>query len=150
MYRTCTDPYFYTECKEFPAFRLDAAIKSKLAYVTPIFNGSQVEKYLWVKIPSMLLNQYTLVEIAEQGLDVESVCLVKYCRYFGGPWYRLDTEVLNWDPGYHIYRMNMINKATDDLVAIYFAYHLQDDSPEKPYDYMKRDLEDCSCGATSN
>ena len=48
-------------------------------------------------------------------------------------------QYLNLKSGKHTYRLMFVERYTDTDFSLYFSYIIQDDSPEKPYVYMKED-----------
>lgn len=136
---------------QFPAFRTKAVKKSDLASNTPLINVDEIEYFLWIEVPNDIFRDYRLVDVAELGENITPYCILKYTQYAGGPWYKVDTSMLNKRPGYHRYCMKMVNIHTDDVVSIFFAYILQDDSPEKPYKYMENSqTQGCCCNVDSS
>lgn len=135
---------------DIPCFTLNAVKKSLVAQNTPVINADEFEYYVWIRIPDELVHDFKAVHIEEMGEDIRPVCIIKQSSFMGGPWYRINSYSLNMHPGYHIYRMQMANVVSNDVVSIFFAYVIQDDSPDKPYLYMDRDGKDaCCCNVTS-
>lgn len=123
-----------------PVFHLEATELDNLPGATRVINKSQAEHFLMVSTDVLYTGSefqlYQMDEVTDKGcvqvnLDVQHEC--------GRVWYQLPFEQLNQSPGHHKYRMRFVQTQTGLTVSLYFAYILQDDNPEKPYIYMKRD-----------
>jgi len=127
---------------------------SNVSSITPLINKYGFEFYVYVEVePEIYKNGFVLTDFEELGTDetYRYICLLQNVEYLGGPWYRIISLSLDTRPGHHIYRMHMVNKHTDDVVSVYFAYILQDDEPHKPYMYMdKNRLGACCCNVDSS
>lgn len=115
--------------------------KDALTHVM-IINKNQLSYYLWLEIPHHLSKCISLYEIIEctqkdsPGLDLEK----SVCRDSNRPWIRIETTALNTEVGYHLYKLSFFDIKTDDVTALYFAYHVQTDNPDvSSYVYMKRE-----------
>lgn len=127
------------DVSQVPIKYLVASTYNRINEHVQVFNKSELEYYLWIKldvdIPStyVLLNSYELIG----GKREESITHV-FIRD-NPTWIKAPTELLNLLPGYHIYRLEFVETSTSNTVSLYFAYILQDDNPSKPYIYMNRD-----------
>ena len=54
------------------------------------------------------------------------------------PWLDLLSDVLDWSIGQHMYKLSFVQKTTNETCDLYFSYRLQNNNPEKPYDYMSK------------
>lgn len=132
---------------EYPTFKLSAVVKQELPQNTPVFNSGDFEYYLWVQVPKIIARDFSLYEIHEQCEPYKCINLSYFCYHESGrKWYRLLSDKLNKEVGLHVYRMLFVNRYTNDVMSLYFAYVLQNDDPKKPYVYMERDGK-CGCCA---
>lgn len=134
---------------KIPVFKLDASVRKDVPMNTPVLNKDEMEYYIWIKVPREYIYFYRLYRILEIGEHVTPLCIFNFCSHEGGPWYRIVSGALNQHPGYHIYRMQFVDICTNETTSLYFAYMLQDDSPDKPYLYMDPDERTCCCNGTS-
>ena len=122
-----------------PAFRIEAVNHHDLASATKLFNVHEADYHLFVHIPVEVSRNYALYEIEEVSGNVSkpySLDFVSHDR--GHPWYRLISDVMNKEIGHHTYKMSFVNKQTDEVCSLYFAYVIQSNNPDKPYVYMDR------------
>lgn len=109
-----------------------------------VININQVSYFLYVQIPVELKDRLALFEVAEIGVDPIRECPRCIWNHEKGRiWYQFKSGLLNTVVGHHLYRMSFVDTLTDEIVLLYFSYTIQDDSPKKPYQYMKPG---CSCG----
>lgn len=124
---------------EYPVFSLDAVLHDDLASVTSVVNIYDIEHFLWVKVDPVIAQNYRLYELDEVGVDPScDLDIIKFCTHENNRiWYRFSSEILNQDPGQHVYRMHMVNIENETTISLYFSYILQRENAEKPYVYMK-------------
>lgn len=107
-----------------------------------IINKNQIEYYMWFELPHDLSKYLSLYEIVEIKSEKDSGVLNfdgKLMRECKKPWIRVETSLLNMEVGYHIYKLSFFDIKINDTVALYFAYRIQTDNPDKSsYVYMKR------------
>lgn len=61
----------------------------------------------------------------------------KLTQVSGKPWLRMETDLLNTDPGFHMYKFSFVDIGIDDIVSLYLTYHIQTDTPnQSSYVYM--------------
>lgn len=109
---------------------------------TPVVNKLQFEPYIWISIASARkkhLIVYEICEILEDNTKDTSNQITKYTCDKCKPWIQIQSEYMNTKVGYHLYRIGFIDPVTDDICYMFFSYIIQDDNPDKPYIYMKRD-----------
>lgn len=127
--------------KEYPAFKLNAVSKDRLSMETKVFNSNEFEYYLHVRIPddiSKYFKCYQVDCIDDKNIDISDFeNNIIFDNEKGRPWYRFISDTLKKSEGMHIYSMSFVNKITNDTYKLYFGYIIQDDFPEKNYDYMK-------------
>lgn len=124
-------------------FTLNASLEQDLASNTPVFNQSQVEEVLYVKVPYQICQLNKLIELKEipESKDLSEfepiLDKVTFLRY--RPWVDIGSELLNFEPGHHKYRLKFKNIYTSVISNLFFAYDIQCDDPEKPYIYMNKE-----------
>lgn len=123
---------------------LTACVYSDLPMYTEVYNINTIEYYTWVKLPGML---GILNEIAELQ-NGKYICTIELGDTTGAytympckPWIQFKTDKLNVDIGTHIYRLQFYDIVTDSINSIYFSYSITNDCPNKPYIYMKREVD---------
>lgn len=128
-----------------PVFNMKASVRSEVSCNTVVINKDEMEYYLWIKVPREYIQFHRLYKLEEIGEHVIPLCIFSFCEYEGGPWYKIISNALNLEPGYHIYRMMFVDRCTNETTSLYFAYILQDDSPDKPYIYLDKSKRGCCC-----
>ena len=124
--------------------KVDAVKYSEIPSHTKLYNVNEIEYFLWVKLPDVLSRSIQLLDMFEIQPEVKNYNLISTVeRECNRPWLRIQTNTLNMVEGLHIYRLNVIDKYTNECVSLYFGYRIQDDNPRKPYIYMKRKNELC-------
>lgn len=125
---------------KLPVCRLSACDQAEVAAHTPIINLQTHEYYVYIDLPEdfscpcMILTD--MIEIADTF--TKSVYSDTY-REGNRPWIRISFESLNIDPGFHRYLLKFINTASGIEFLKWVQYIIQDDNPDKPYVYMRRD-----------
>ena len=124
---------------------LEAVSYPELHKHTVVLSKAALDYYLWVHLDADVVRDCMLYEYLEQrngqfvpanpfAFDREGTC-----------WVKVHTSFINKEAGLHVYRFNLVNKSTDDVFSLYVGYVMQDNCPDKPYVYMKRDVkEECS------
>lgn len=122
---------------KIPVFSTEACLYDNLNDNCKIFNSSELEYYLWIKLPSDITRDCELYQI-DEILDKPKVLDWQgfVCREENHPWLRFTFGILKQCIGMHIYRLHFINKYTNDVFSLYFSYIIQNDNPKKPYVYM--------------
>lgn len=105
-----------------------------------VYSLYDVPFYWYIKIPDELNERVSFVGIYEFGTGLEPIPDIQnfVCRECKRPWLRIRSERLKTDIGLHVYRIDLIDIHTDDLINMYISYTIQSDDPEKPYVYMDR------------
>lgn len=116
---------------------LEAVTYKDLSSVTKIFNLDTTEYYLWVHLPEEFNRDWNIYEVREMGKYNLEVKTSLFDREMFKPWVRFILPALNMDVGKHIYKIHLVNKTNEDVVALYFSYIIQNDNPKTPYIYMK-------------
>lgn len=66
------------------------------------------------------------------------------------PWIDISRTILDLNPGQHTYRMTFGKLECKLKATCWFSYIIQENHPEKPYIYMKRDEDSGDSGSSSN
>lgn len=118
--------------------KLRACKHSDLPKHTKVINKSELPYFFWIRIPSEIAKRFELYKLEEVGrCETEIKYLGSLSQEFRRPWIRIVANILDVDPGQHIYKMSFVDKMSDDIAYVFFSYILQDDNPEKPYIYMR-------------
>lgn len=111
-----------------------------------IINMNQIEHFLWLELPHSKARFMALCGMSELKPGAEAVVVDytgKIARDCTKPWIKVESSLLNLNPGYHIYKFSFIDTRVDDNVYLYLTYHIQTDNPNKSsYIYMKREESD--------
>lgn len=128
-----------------PIRYIEACMKPDLPSYTLVIHKDEFEYYTWIKVPNIISKRFELFELHEMTEPPKEVNIRNCCtRIPDHPWYRILTSQLCMCPGLHVYKMHMVDRWTNDVTSIFFAYHVQDDDPKKPYIYMDPS-ERCAC-----
>lgn len=125
---------------EYPVCKINACRYNEISCNTPVINKNSLDSYIWIRVPSEISREFVLFQVDELVPEYKEFSFFhvidKECNK---PWFKITSEYLNLDPGQHVYKMSFVNRITNDTCSLYFSYIIQDDSPDKPYIYMKRD-----------
>ena len=131
--------------QSYPVFQLEAVPRNVLIEHSIVVNKQEMEYFLYVHIPVTFAREFALVEIRDMDTDK----CIEVREEFGfvqqdcmKPWIQIIAGALNQSVGYHKYRVSFVNRQNGDTSSLYFGYTLQDNNPDRPYDYMK---EQCRC-----
>ena len=127
---------------DYPVFSLKSTTYRKVSTVNQVFNLYQFEPYLWVEIPHELNFDFSFggVFYLTRNSDDDDIedDITPYCeREPFKPWIKIQSDKLSKDIGLHTYRIELINRFSNDVVSMYFNYTVQNDNPPEPYNYMK-------------
>lgn len=128
---------------EYPVLKIESSTYHELPINTTVLGKEQLEYYTWIHLPHDLSRDFALVQI--DNIDDSLPKEVKRAfinRKPGKPWIRIRTGALNQSIGLHRYKITLVNKTSDDVVSLYFAYIMQDNNPDKPYIYMRKEGKD--------
>lgn len=121
-------------------FKLEADYYDNIPLHTKVINISTWEYDLWVHFPEEISNACELFQLDEVIPSKKECNWLHFIdREPGRPWLKIISGILNKSAGQHIYKLSFIDRDTHDIVAVYFSYIVQDDNPDKPYIYMRRD-----------
>ena len=130
---------------KYPTTKLEACFYTQLPTYTPVFNLSTIEYFTWIHLPISCIERCgSLFEVAEVNSSSDATA-IDMTREGNKPWLKVRSSTLNLAPGQHIYKLSFVDVHTDDVFSLYISYIIQDDNPERPYIYMRRDDADTSC-----
>lgn len=118
-------------------FVVNASPKNEVCYFATMFNTSMVAKYLVVSLPKMY-SDIEIEKITEVGSGIDENDISSYAiTAKGRHWLDIPSERLNITAGYHLYEITFNDSVTSIECTLYFAYNIQDDNVEQPYNYMQ-------------
>lgn len=125
---------------EYPVCKINACKYSELACNTPVINKNSLDSYIWIRVPSEISREFVLFQVDELVPEFKEFKFLNVIeQQCSKPWFKADINEMNLDSGQHVYKMSFVNRITNDTCSLYFSYIIQDDNPDKPYIYMKRD-----------
>jgi len=106
-----------------------------------------LDYFLYVKIEPPLSSEWFLYRIEEKQKDgtLKKMSFPNTVTKESPTWLKFETDFINKEIGMHSYKITFVNRVTDVLLSLWFAYHIQSDNPDKPYVYMKREEEQKPC-----
>lgn len=106
---------------------------------TNVFNIQNFADTICVKLPDDFPRDFELIGMynleTNSGVDFEDY--VEHIMY--KPWVDIQKSILSTEIGQHIYRLDFMQHGFSMCATCWFSYIIQDDHPETPYIYMKRD-----------
>lgn len=124
---------------------------SNMPSYTKAYNSKDFSDIVCVKLPPALPRHMELCEIYNLNAseDVDFTDQVTRDEY--KPWVDISSSILDLTPGQHTYRMTFQDGFGSRLNATcWFSYIIQENNPEKPYIYMKRDEDTGDSGSSDN
>lgn len=120
---------------------LSAVPYSKISANTPVLCAQALPHKISVQLPPVIVHNIRLYSISK--IDSEPIEDIPFqgsiqqdsCH----PWLEIVTDWLDTTAGHHIYRLYFADVFDSDFFELYISYIIQDNSPDKPYIYMKRD-----------
>ena len=112
-----------------------------------VFNLAELDYFLYVKLEPPLSSAWYLYRIEEKQKDgtLHRMHFPDTVRKESPTWLKFTTDFINKEIGLHIYKITFVDTVTDVVTSLWFSYTIQNDNPDKPYVYMKRDEEDKEC-----
>lgn len=109
---------------------------------TDVFNISNFADVVCVKLPNDFPRDFELTGMynLEDDKELDYSDYVIFHKY--RPWVDVSKSILNTDIGQHIYRLDFTHPDTYIGATCWFSYIIQDNHPDQPYIYMKRDSDD--------
>ena len=115
---------------------------------TVIYNAKDFSEIVCVKLPPQLPRDMQLAEIynlnSSESLDFADFVT----RDENRPWIDIQSSILDTTAGQHTYRMTFAKEDVKLTATCWFSYIIQDNNPEKPYIYMKRDEDSGESGSS--
>ena len=123
---------------------------SVLPTKTKIYNKADFSDVVCIKLPPQLPRDMELMEIynldSQEDLDFTD----QVTRDEHRPWVDISSSILDTGVGQHTYRMTFEKPECKLKATCWFSYIIQDNHPEKPYIYMKRDDDSGESGSSEN
>ena len=110
-----------------PIFGLESSVDVPVART---FYKPAIEPVLWVKLPCAVRHLTVTEVLSESGQSIA------WNRDPSASWISISTDLLGQEVGFHRYRIELSDLTTQWTTHVWFAYNIQDNSPEKPYYYM--------------
>lgn len=126
---------------DIPVQSLESCTYDDISKYSKVINLNTLEYFLWIHIPEDISRNFELFQIDQVSPKLSEITNFKLfvkrdCRK---PWLRITSKILDTSVGMHTYRLQFVNRCTDDVVSLYFCYIIQNDNPDKPYVYMDKD-----------
>lgn len=112
---------------------------SDLPVNTKIYNIADFSEIVCVKLPAQMPRSMELTEIYNLDTQEDLDFADQTTRDEHRPWIDINSSILDTSIGQHTYRMTFQNLGCKLKAACWFSYIIQDNHPDKPYIYMKRD-----------
>ena len=107
-----------------------------------VFNLTEIDYYLYVKLEPPLASIWYLYKVEEKMKDGSLVELPissgEVVRQ-SPTWLKFQTNFIDTSVGLHVYKLTFVHTITNVVATLWFSYTIQNDNPDKPYIYMKRD-----------
>ena len=119
---------------------LESCRYEDLAKYSKVFNINTIEYHLWIYLNPEDVRDAVFLEAKEIGPNADNSKL--YPDTFvrdSQCWIRANTMWLDTSIGKHTIKLWFVNRYTDTDFSLYVSYYIQDDNPDKPYVYMKKD-----------
>ena len=117
---------------------------------TVIYNAKDFSDIVCVKLPPEMPRDMVLTEIynldSQEDLDFED----QVTRDENRPWIDISSSILDITAGQHTYRMTFQKPECKLKATCWFSYIIQDNHPEMPYIYMKREEDSGDSGSSSS
>jgi len=128
---------------------IQASQLSQMPLHTKIYNSKDFSEIVCIKLPPEMPRDMDLTEIYNLDTSEDLDFADKTTRDEQKPWIDIDSTILDTTVGQHTYRMTFTKDGCKLKATCWFSYIIQDNNPEKPYIYMKRD-EDSSGDSSSS
>lgn len=115
-----------------------------ISYNTKVFNLANLSDTICIKLPEDFPRNVELVGVynLEDNKKIDFEDYIRQTPY--RPWVDIKQALLNTAIGQHIYKLEFTINDNCLGASCWFSYIIQDNNPEKPYIYMKRDSDDGS------
>ena len=123
---------------------------SDLPLHTVIYNSKDFSEVVCVKLPPQMPRDMQLIEIYNLNSSEDLDFTDFVTRDENRPWIDIQSSILDTTAGQHTYRMTFAKEDVKLTATCWFSYIIQDNNPEKPYIYMKRDEDSGESGSSDN
>lgn len=127
---------------KIPVITFEALEFSDLSKCTPVINKSALPYYVYIKVDPNIMRECALYQVDEICKEHSRPVVPNAIVRDMNCWLRATMELLNVDPGHHVYKLSFIRRFDNVVFSLYIAYYIQTESPDKPYIYMNRE----NCG----
>ena len=117
---------------------------------TKIYNSKDFSDTVCVKLPPEMPRDMDLIEIYNLNASEELDFTDKTTRDEHRPWIDISSDILDLTAGQHVYRMTFAKPNCKLNATCWFSYIVQDNTPDKPYIYMKRDEDSGDSGSSES
>lgn len=102
-----------------------------------VVNSNEVDDFLTVRLPHEMsgFRLYDFLDVSQSQAKTVSFEDVVFDCYH--PWIDIPWKNLNRVAGKHVYKLSFMDERDKRYLTTYISYIIQDDSPYKPYLYMK-------------
>lgn len=121
---------------------------SEIPLNTKIYNSKDFSEIVCVKLPPQMPRGMELAEIYNLNSQEDVDFIDQVTRDEHRPWIDISSTILDLTPGQHTYRMTFKNLGCKLNATCWFSYIIQENDPEKPYIYMKRDEDSGDSGSS--
>ena len=114
---------------------------SDLPLHTKIYNSKDFDETVCVKLPPQMPRDMDLIDLYNLNVAEDVDFADQVTRAEHRPWIDISSSILDLSIGQHVYRMTFQSANPDCKLkaTCWFSYIIQDNNPDKPYIYMKRD-----------
>lgn len=112
---------------------------SEIPLNTKIYNSKDFSEIVCVKLPPQMPRDMDLYGLYNLDTSKEVDFTDFITRDENRPWIDIKSSILDLTVGQHTYRMTFAKDTCRLKATCWFSYIIQDNNPEKPYIYMKRD-----------
>ena len=128
---------------------IQASQLSQMPLHTKIYNSKDFSDIVCIKFPPEMPRDMVLSEIYDLYASADIDYNDKVSRDEFKPWIDIDSSILDKTAGQHVYRLTFVKENCKLKATCWFSYIIQDNNPEKPYIYMKRDEDTGDSGSSS-
>ena len=129
---------------------IQSSTLSKMPLYTVMYNNKDISEIVCVKLPPEMPRDMDLIEIYNLNASEDIDFTDKTTREEHKPWIDIDSSILDLTAGQHVYRMTFAKPDCKLKATCWFCYIVQDNNPEKPYIYMKRDEDSGDSGSSES
>lgn len=124
---------------DIPVDYLQACKWENLNKSNPTWNRSAIDCYIYIQVPAEVLVNcalYQVYELTSEGCkEAPEGAIVRDVNC----WLKGTSSLMNMTAGLHTYKLSFVDRITNVSFDLFINYTVQDDNPDKPYIYMKRE-----------